>query len=246
MAETGRLTFAIMRAPRLRLGPVTALRIAIAATVLICWQALAASGLLYRDVVPSLLAIGRQLYLTVADPTKLDVILLSEMGLIALTDRDLARLKRFVDQGGRLVVTADAFFVGTCNDISSLPPEFGRAERFDGIYFLDLPGSAERAAIWPIHLNRYGLDPDAERPADRDWTGAEIAACCRLAALLGVPLKEAAGHVVPVAVTAAEQVAQLRAWASGRCLDATRGGVYCRQGHNAGGATRRVTRPASN
>src|SRR5438094_9865008 len=69
MAETGRLTFAIMRAPRLRLGPVTALRIAIAATVLICWQALAASGLLYRDVVPSLLAIGRQLYLTVADPT---------------------------------------------------------------------------------------------------------------------------------------------------------------------------------
>ena len=49
--------------------PVTALRIAIIVTVLASWEALAASGLLYRDVVPSLLAIGRALFnlLTVPD-----------------------------------------------------------------------------------------------------------------------------------------------------------------------------------
>jgi NitT/TauT family transport system permease protein len=42
--------------------PVTALRIAIIVTVLASWEALAASGLLYRDVVPSLLAIGKALF----------------------------------------------------------------------------------------------------------------------------------------------------------------------------------------
>jgi NitT/TauT family transport system permease protein len=49
--------------------PVTALRIAIIVTVLACWEALAASGLLYRDVVPSLSAIGKALFnlLTVPD-----------------------------------------------------------------------------------------------------------------------------------------------------------------------------------
>jgi NitT/TauT family transport system permease protein len=49
--------------------PVTALRIAIIVTVLACWEALAASGLLYRDVVPSLFAIGKALFnlLTVPD-----------------------------------------------------------------------------------------------------------------------------------------------------------------------------------
>ena len=58
--------------------PVTALRIAIIVTVLACWEALAASGLLYRDVVPSLFAIGKALFnlLTVPDmPVKFDVTL---------------------------------------------------------------------------------------------------------------------------------------------------------------------------
>ena len=57
------------------LQPVTALRIAIIVTMLASWEALAASGLLYRDVVPSLLAIGKALFnlLTVPDmPIDLD------------------------------------------------------------------------------------------------------------------------------------------------------------------------------
>ena len=55
-------------APR-RLQSVTMLRIAIIVVTLACWEALAASGLLYRDVVPSLLAIGKALFnlLTVPD-----------------------------------------------------------------------------------------------------------------------------------------------------------------------------------
>jgi NitT/TauT family transport system permease protein len=55
-------------APR-RLQPVTVLRIAIIVVALASWEALSASGLLYRDVVPSLLAIGKALFnlLTVPD-----------------------------------------------------------------------------------------------------------------------------------------------------------------------------------
>jgi ABC-type nitrate/sulfonate/bicarbonate transport system permease component len=69
MAETGRLSLPAARTTRLPLRPVTLLRIAIIVTVLVAWEALAASGLLYRDVVPSLLAIGKQLYATLADST---------------------------------------------------------------------------------------------------------------------------------------------------------------------------------
>jgi NitT/TauT family transport system permease protein len=67
MAKTGRVTLPAA-APR-RLRSVTMLRIAIIVVALASWEALAASGLLYRDVVPSLLAIGKALFnlLTVPD-----------------------------------------------------------------------------------------------------------------------------------------------------------------------------------
>jgi ABC-type nitrate/sulfonate/bicarbonate transport system permease component len=59
MAETGRLTSPAIAAPRL--SPVTLLRIAIVLGVLAVWEFLSHSGWLYRDVVPSLLSIGRAL-----------------------------------------------------------------------------------------------------------------------------------------------------------------------------------------
>jgi hypothetical protein len=52
--------------------------------------------------------------------------------------------------------------------------------------------------------------------------------------------------VVPVAVTAAESVEKLRAWAAGRCLDASLGGIYTRGAAEPNPATRRVGRPSSN
>ncbi len=63
-------------------------------------------------------------------------------------------------------------------------------------------------------------------PDDSDWTGAEIRACCRLAALLNLSLVQASRNIVPVAVTAQESVKRLRQWASGRCLCAESGGLY--------------------
>jgi NitT/TauT family transport system permease protein len=68
MAQTGRLTVPAPKTLGMRLGPVTSLRIMIIVAVLVGWEALAASGLLYRDVVPSLLAIGTALLATLRDP----------------------------------------------------------------------------------------------------------------------------------------------------------------------------------
>lgn len=121
---------------------------------------------------------------------------------------------------------SDVFVVATANDVSRLPPEFARAERFDGVFFIDLPTREQKDAIWQIHRRRFAIGDQRARPDDDQWTGAEISACCRLATLLDMPLTAAAQHVVPVAVSAAESLGRLRRWASGRCLSADRGGVY--------------------
>jgi hypothetical protein len=83
---------------------------------------------------------------------------------------------------------------------------------------------------------------NSSRPDDAQWTGAEIKSCCRLAALLDVPLAQAAQNVVPVAVTAGDKIEGLRQWASGRCLSADRAGVYSRAKVGSGGLGRRVVR----
>lgn len=59
MAETGRLTRTAQSAPMF--SPVTLLRVAIILAFLAGWELLSRSGWLYRDVVPSWLAIGKAL-----------------------------------------------------------------------------------------------------------------------------------------------------------------------------------------
>src|SRR3954468_4070988 len=108
----------------------------------------------------------------------------------------------------------------------------------------DRPASPAGFAIcdWTISTARYGLDADQKRPRDAEFTGAEIKACCRLAALLDVPLLEAAGNIVPVAVTAGGAVERVRWWASGCCLSADRPGLYTRGAEATGKSGRKVNR----
>jgi hypothetical protein len=141
---------------------------------------------------------------------------------------------------------SDVFFVGTSNDISKLPPEFTRAERFDGVFFLDLPNTTERDAIWMLYRSQFDIPECQSRPDDTSWTGAEVKACCRLAALLDVSLHQAAKNIVPVAVTAAESVEKLRTWATGRCLCANNPGVFSREGVPQPKPARRLQRPSDN
>ena len=56
--------------------------------------------------------------------------------------------------------------MATCNDISRLPPELARAERLDGVFFVDLPDQQQRETIWQIHLQTFEYDPDQQRPKE--------------------------------------------------------------------------------
>lgn len=144
---------------------------------------------------------------------------------------------------------SDVFVVCSANDVSKLPPEFGRSERFDGVFFLDLPSRKEKDAIWSIYRDSFEIDANDGLPDDTNWTGAEIKACCRLSALLDLPLAEASKNVVPVAVTAEESVDRLRKWADGRCLSASQPGIYHAtesKGKSKPNARRRSSREPSN
>jgi SpoVK/Ycf46/Vps4 family AAA+-type ATPase len=136
---------------------------------------------------------------------------------------------------------SDVFVVCTSNDVSRLPPEMSRAERFDAVYFVDLPTPQEKDSIWKLYRQQYGIGASEKRPNDTNWTGAEIKSACRLAALLDLPLAEASENVVPVAVTAAESIDKLKSWASGRCLSASQRGLYQKNTGDAG-PRRRVSR----
>lgn len=135
---------------------------------------------------------------------------------------------------------SDVFTVATSNNIGALPPEFARAERFDGVFFVDLPDADQRQRIWDIYLDAYQINRGQDRPNCEGWTGAEIKSCCRLSALLGVSLVQAADNVVPVSVSGGDAVERLRTWANGRCLSADNPGRYQFQAKQA--ARRKVTR----
>lgn len=73
----------------------------------------------------------------------------------------------------------DVFVVATANDLSCLPPELLRKGRFDEVFFVDLPDSAERHTIWAIHLKLRKQDPGAIDLAEvvsasEGFSGAEI------------------------------------------------------------------------
>jgi NitT/TauT family transport system permease protein len=69
MAETGQLTLPASKPFWSRIEPVTQIRIAIVVALVVVWELVSMSGLLYRDVVPSLINIGKALYITLSDPT---------------------------------------------------------------------------------------------------------------------------------------------------------------------------------
>jgi SpoVK/Ycf46/Vps4 family AAA+-type ATPase len=126
------------------------------------------------------------------------------------------------------------FVVATANDVSALPPELLRKGRFDELFFVDLPDEATRAEIFRIHLRRRGIDPegiDAGTLAgmSEGFSGAEIEqvvvsaryrAAADQAPLASAHLLTEIRATVPLAVTMAERIEALRAWADGRTVPA--------------------------
>lgn len=128
---------------------------------------------------------------------------------------------------------SSVFVAATANDIESLPPELMRKGRFDEIFFVDLPSPAAREAIFRIHLQKRSRTPaEFDLPrlvAESDgFSGAEIeqAISASLFAAFGQNKRPLTTQDIlatlsqspPLSVTRAEKIAELRAWAQGRCL----------------------------
>jgi hypothetical protein len=64
---------------------------------------------------------------------------------------------------------SDSFVICTANDVSRLPPEFSRAERFDGLFFLDLPGREQKDQIWELYARTFQIAQKQRRPDDTNW-----------------------------------------------------------------------------
>jgi len=115
--------------------------------------------------------------------------------------------------------TCQTPIIATCNDISKLPTEFLRSERWDSIFFVDLPTKEEGLEILTHYLKVYSLsDTNASTIFNEykleKWTGAEIKTLCRLAHIMGNDLDKARNYVVPVSVARKQMINELRTSAS--------------------------------
>ena len=117
-------------------------------------------------------------------------------------------------------------FIATCNSIGILPPELRRRFTF-GTFYFSVPTDAERVAIWKIYRGKYKVDSsDPGVKHDHGWTGAEIKQCCELAYRLRRPLNDCASFIVPVSISAADQIEKLNQQADGKFISASKSGIF--------------------
>lgn len=140
--------------------------------------------------------------------------------------------------------TAPVFVVATANDVSKLPPEMLRKGRWDELWFVDLPDTRERTAIWDLVIAKYGrektdYDPVVLSRASELHTGAEIEAAFVEALHRGfveerepteLDLGEVLCESVPLATTMSESIERLRHWSKGRARNASMTGRTGRLG----------------
>lgn len=126
------------------------------------------------------------------------------------------------------------FMVATANDIDSLPPELMRKGRFDEIFFIDLPDSVVREAIFTIHLSKREQDAetfDLKQLAmhSEGFSGAEIeqAVVAALYSAYAQDRKLDTSMVLqelsmtqPLSVVMAEKINGLRQWARAHTVPA--------------------------
>jgi SpoVK/Ycf46/Vps4 family AAA+-type ATPase len=135
------------------------------------------------------------------------------------------------------------FVAATCNNVTVLPPELIRKGRFDELFFVDLPSEAERKQIFAIQLTKRKRNPadydlDRVAVAAKGFSGAEIESAVQTALyqafsrngaspvstsatrreLTTEDLLSALSSTVPLSVTRAEEIAELRAWAKDRAV----------------------------
>jgi SpoVK/Ycf46/Vps4 family AAA+-type ATPase len=124
------------------------------------------------------------------------------------------------------------FVAATCNNVTVLPPELIRKGRFDELFFVDLPSAAERKQVFSIQLTKRKRNPadydiDQVAAAAKDFSGAEIESAVQTALYAAFARKQELGtedlltalsSTVPLSITRAEEIAELRAWAKDRAV----------------------------
>ncbi|MDO9531393.1 MAG: AAA family ATPase [Deltaproteobacteria bacterium] len=122
--------------------------------------------------------------------------------------------------------TSEVFVIATCNDFSKLPTEYTRMGRWDGIFFVDNPGTGDRAQILNIYLEQFQVSPKGKTLPDLDgYSGAEIRQVAIEAAYSGGDLEAAARFVIPISRSQKVQMDALREWARARTISASRPAV---------------------
>ena len=108
----------------------------------------------------------------------------------------------------------------TSNNVSSLPPEWLRAGRWDTAPIcVDLPDDEEKKEI----LNHYKKQMQVKGDlVNMDgWSGAEIKEVCELARKTKKSINEVEKWIVPISKTMKEDIDSFRKWADGRTIPAT-------------------------
>mgnify|MGYP006267752941 CR=1 FL=1 len=128
------------------------------------------------------------------------------------------------------------FVVATANRIEKLPAEVIRKGRFDQLFFLDLPSDDERKAIFKIHIQAYGANPDTFNMnllsiVTKGWSGAEIEQAVKSASIHAYQegrvfdekdITYTSARMVPLSRTMEEQIKQLRQWSQTRATPASK------------------------
>jgi SpoVK/Ycf46/Vps4 family AAA+-type ATPase len=134
------------------------------------------------------------------------------------------------------------FVAATCNNVTVLPPELIRKGRFDELFFVDLPSVAERKQIFFIQLTKRKRNPadydlDRVAAAAKGFSGAEIESAVQTALYAAFSrdgarpvsaaskqdlntedLLTALSSTVPLSITRAEEIEELRGWAKDRAV----------------------------
>jgi len=140
----------------------------------------------------------------------------NQVGDGGTTKRSMAQFLKFLSDSR----PPGVYVIATCNNISSLPPEWVRAERWDAApFFVDLPSNQEAKAILDFYRKKFGVKGN---PKDmKGWSGAEISSVCRIAAMMGTDISKAEDFIIPVSSTMKSEIDALRKWSQGKTIPST-------------------------
>jgi len=127
--------------------------------------------------------------------------------------------------------TQPIFIICTANNVTSIPPEFMRAGRFDEVFFLDLPNKEQRSEVISVLLKRKHRDPknfDLNQISDatKNYSPAEIEKCINNGLFIAYQdnkrelstkdIVSESSKVQPLYNSRREEIEEMREWALGK------------------------------